>query len=207
MGTPTLRRMVVRCKSRSLRSARFVTQRATACHSLRATATPALSCAHLWLPPSLVECTLWVSRPCMEAATPHTAWHTARDPGRDLTRCATRLAAQVPLPEPQLELALYYLTVMVLMCHLAFSFSTNFYFRQFLKVIRPNFEKHLGGKWFRRKLAGQLLDEIHEEAVEIIAKEYTYGRDIFYQLKKSLLGAELSYILQTPYEKQLNARF
>ena len=53
------------------------------------------------------------------------------------------------------------------MCHLAFSFTTSFYFRQFLKVIRPNFEKKLGGTSFRKKLAGPLLDEVYEEAVEI----------------------------------------
>ena len=94
----------------------------------------------------------------------HSMAHSTRPGTRSDAVCD---AAQVPLPEPQLELALYYLTVMVLMCHLAFSFSTNFYFRQFIKVIRPNFEKHLGGTWFRKKLAGQLLDEIHEEAVEI----------------------------------------
>ena len=74
---------------------------------------------------------------------------------------------ETPLPTEQFDMGLYYLTVMVLMCHLAFSFATNFYFRQFLKVIRPNFEKQLGGSRFRQKLSGPLLDEVHEEAVAI----------------------------------------
>ena len=59
---------------------------------------------------------------------------------------------------------------MMLMCHLAFSFATNPYFREFLKVVRPNFEKQLGGSGFRKKIAGPLLDEVHAEAKEI-AKE------------------------------------
>ena len=74
---------------------------------------------------------------------------------------------ETPLPDEQLQLALYQLTVMVIMCHLAFSFTTSFYFRQFLKVIRPNFEKKLGGEKFRERVAGPLLDEVYEEAVEI----------------------------------------
>ena len=37
---------------------------------------------------------------------------------------------ETPLPDEQLQLALYQLTVMVIMCHLAFSFTTNFYFRR-----------------------------------------------------------------------------
>ena len=72
-----------------------------------------------------------------------------------------------PLPDHQFNLSLYLLTVCMLMCHLPFSFVHNYYFRQFLSALRANFNKHLGGDWIRRRMAGPLLDEVHEESVQI----------------------------------------
>jgi hypothetical protein len=65
------------------------------------------------------------------------------------------------------------LTVCVLMCHLPFSFVDNFYFWQFLRAMRAGFEKLLGGKHIRDKMAGPLLDEVHEEALQIAEEALT----------------------------------
>ena len=90
------------------------------------------------------------------------------------------------LPEGQFNLCLYLLTVMVLMCHLTFSFVNNHYVREFLRALRPNFEKKLGGltKGLRLRMRGDLLDEVYEEAVaiseEVIAAQpglTTFGID------------------------------
>eukprot|EP00966_Prymnesium_polylepis_P152990 3534321-Prymnesium_polylepis.1 len=52
------------------------------------------------------------------------------------------------------------------MCHLAFSFATNPYFRIFLKALRPAFEKTLCAR-IQQSMSGVLLDEVYEEAVEV----------------------------------------
>eukprot|EP00966_Prymnesium_polylepis_P303668 7014740-Prymnesium_polylepis.1 len=70
------------------------------------------------------------------------------------------------MPKEQAELCLYYLTVCILMCHLAFSFAVNPYFRMFLKAVRLAFEKTLCGR-IQQSMSGPLLDEVYEEAVEI----------------------------------------
>lgn len=57
-----------------------------------------------------------------------------------------------------------------MMCHLPFAFVHNYYVREFLKAIRPNFEKQLGGEGIRKKMAGSLLDEIHEEAIQVASE-------------------------------------
>ena len=78
-----------------------------------------------------------------------------------------------PLPAQQFDLCLYLLTVCVLMCHLPFSFVNNYYFRQFLRGLRPAFEKLLGGRHIKDKMAGPLLDEVHEEALQIAEEALT----------------------------------
>jgi len=78
-----------------------------------------------------------------------------------------------PLPAQQFDLCLYLLTVCVLMCHLPFSFVNNYYFRQFLRGLRPGFEKLLGGRHIKDKMAGPLLDEVHEEALQIAEEALT----------------------------------
>ena len=82
---------------------------------------------------------------------------------------STRL--DTPMPQLQFNLCLYLITVVILMCHLPFSFIHNFYFRRFLQAVRPNFEKMLGCEWIRKKMAGVLLDEVYEEAVQIADEE------------------------------------
>ena len=70
------------------------------------------------------------------------------------------------MPKEQIELCMYLLTVTILMCHLAFSFSCNPYFRTFLKALRPAFEKQLCYR-VRRTMSGAFLDEVYEEAVHV----------------------------------------
>ena len=52
------------------------------------------------------------------------------------------------------------------MCHLAFSFAANPYFRTFLKALRPAFEKSLCSH-VKEQMSGAFLDEVYEEAVEV----------------------------------------
>lgn len=70
------------------------------------------------------------------------------------------------MPKEQLDLCLYLLTVTILMCHLAFSFATNPYFRMFLKALRPAFEKTLCAR-IKEQMSGPLLDEVYEEALQV----------------------------------------
>lgn len=90
----------------------------------------------------------------------------ARDQKRQ-TQINEYMTMDAPLPKPQYELGLFLLSVALLMCYLPFAIVNNFYFRRFLAAIRPKFEAQLGGDWLRRKMAGPLLDEVYEEAVEV----------------------------------------
>lgn len=83
------------------------------------------------------------------------------------TQITKYVSLDPPLPDAQFSLCLYLLTVVVIMCHVPFSFVTNYYFRLFLRALRPNFEKMISEKWLRRTMAGPLLDELYEETIAI----------------------------------------
>lgn len=87
---------------------------------------------------------------------------------RSITQYVER---DLPMQEGHFNLCLYLLTVTIMMCRLPFSFISNHYFRNFLKALRPTFEGKMGGKWIRERMAGPLLDEVYEEAMQVAAEK------------------------------------
>lgn len=75
-----------------------------------------------------------------------------------------------PITSDQRDMAIHYLSAMVIMCRLAFSFVMNPFFRMFLRTIRPSFEKTLHSK-MNRKMAGTQLDELYEESQELVEEK------------------------------------
>ena len=106
----------------------------------------------------------------------HTIRKSARPAGGALqkdderTQLITQFVARdAPMPPELFKSILYFLGIFIYMCRLPFSIVMNLHFMRFLWALRPNFAKQIVPATLMEALAGDILDEAHEEAQEIAA--------------------------------------